>query len=180
MSPKFSLISVQWIAAFVFFSWLVNRICWWYETRPVVPLLISRETQSIPPQLSDACLMIINCILYLCPNNCIRVQEKEHILLTPFERNIDFWRQLWRVIERRYVSCEVIIFYNNCYSYNSIMWFRWSKSIKNTLKILYLKKITLHFRLALCGSFYSLCTVCMGQWFVWKLLLVSRISSLQL
>ena len=30
-----------------------------------------------------------------------RLQEKEHIILTPFERNLDFWRQLWRVIERR-------------------------------------------------------------------------------
>ena len=41
----------------------------------------------------------------------IRVQEKEHIILTPFERNIDFWRQLWRVIERRFVSIV-----SSCYS----------------------------------------------------------------
>ncbi len=33
-----------------------------------------------------------------------RLQEKEHLILTPFERNLDFWRQLWRVIERRYVG----------------------------------------------------------------------------
>ena len=31
-----------------------------------------------------------------------RLQENEKLILTPFERNLDFWRQLWRVIERRY------------------------------------------------------------------------------
>lgn len=28
------------------------------------------------------------------------LQELEDVLMTPFERNIEFWRQLWRVIER--------------------------------------------------------------------------------
>ena len=32
--------------------------------------------------------------------NIAALEEKEHILLTPFEKNIEFWRQLWRVIER--------------------------------------------------------------------------------
>lgn len=36
------------------------------------------------------------------------VQEKEHIILTPFERNIDFWRQLWRVIERSDVIVQIV------------------------------------------------------------------------
>jgi large subunit GTPase 1 len=31
-----------------------------------------------------------------------RLQDVEGLVLTPFERNLDFWRQLWRVIERRY------------------------------------------------------------------------------
>lgn len=31
------------------------------------------------------------------------LQDNEDLLLTPFERNLDFWRQLWRVIERRCV-----------------------------------------------------------------------------
>ena len=30
------------------------------------------------------------------------LQEVDGIIMTPFERNLDFWRQLWRVIERRY------------------------------------------------------------------------------
>ena len=30
------------------------------------------------------------------------LQEVDGIILTPFERNLDFWRQLWRVIERRF------------------------------------------------------------------------------
>lgn len=37
-----------------------------------------------------------------------QVQEKEHIILTPFERNIDFWRQLWRVIERSDVVVQIV------------------------------------------------------------------------
>jgi len=32
------------------------------------------------------------------------LQDQEHILITPYERNLEFWRQLWRVIERRYVT----------------------------------------------------------------------------
>ena len=34
--------------------------------------------------------------------NLARLQEKEKITMTPFERNLEFWRQLWRVIERRW------------------------------------------------------------------------------
>jgi len=30
-----------------------------------------------------------------------RLQEVDGIVMTPYERNLDFWRQLWRVIERR-------------------------------------------------------------------------------
>lgn len=28
-------------------------------------------------------------------------QEETDLLLTPYEKNLDFWRQLWRVVERR-------------------------------------------------------------------------------
>lgn len=34
----------------------------------------------------------------------VQLQEVEGLTLTPFEKNLEFWRQLWRVIERRYVS----------------------------------------------------------------------------
>ena len=30
-----------------------------------------------------------------------QLQESEGVLLTPYEKNIEFWRQLWRVVERR-------------------------------------------------------------------------------
>ena len=29
-----------------------------------------------------------------------RLEENDKIVLTPFEKNIDIWRQLWRVVER--------------------------------------------------------------------------------
>ena len=36
-----------------------------------------------------------------------RLQEKQNLLLTPYEKNLDVWRQLWRVIERRLVPNPV-------------------------------------------------------------------------
>lgn len=32
------------------------------------------------------------------------LQEEENLLMTPYEKNLDFWRQLWRLVERRYSS----------------------------------------------------------------------------
>ena len=31
----------------------------------------------------------------------VQLQEDERLTLTPFERNLEFWRQLWRVVEKR-------------------------------------------------------------------------------
>ena len=31
-----------------------------------------------------------------------RLQDVDGISLTPFEKNLEFWKQLWRVIERRF------------------------------------------------------------------------------
>jgi len=36
------------------------------------------------------------------------LQEKEDFLLTPFERNIEVWRQLWRVIERSDLVVQIV------------------------------------------------------------------------
>lgn len=36
------------------------------------------------------------------------IQEKEHITLTPYEKNLDFWRQLWRVIERSQLIVQIV------------------------------------------------------------------------
>jgi hypothetical protein len=33
-------------------------------------------------------------------NHLCRLEENDKIVLTPFEKNIDIWRQLWRVVER--------------------------------------------------------------------------------
>ncbi|XP_061493634.1 large subunit GTPase 1 homolog isoform X2 [Rhineura floridana] len=37
-----------------------------------------------------------------------RLEEEEKLLLTPFERNLDFWRQLWRVLERSDVVVQIV------------------------------------------------------------------------
>ena len=34
----------------------------------------------------------------------VELEDVEGITLTPYERNLEFWRQLWRVIERRLVG----------------------------------------------------------------------------
>ncbi|XP_072036125.1 large subunit GTPase 1 homolog [Amphiura filiformis] len=36
------------------------------------------------------------------------LQEKEHLVITPFERNLEFWRQLWRVIERSDIIIQIV------------------------------------------------------------------------
>lgn len=36
------------------------------------------------------------------------LQETEGLLLTPYERNLEFWRQLWRVVERSDVVVQIV------------------------------------------------------------------------
>jgi large subunit GTPase 1 len=36
------------------------------------------------------------------------LQEEEGLLLTPFERNLEVWRQLWRVIERSQLIVQIV------------------------------------------------------------------------
>nr|XP_033815276.1 large subunit GTPase 1 homolog [Geotrypetes seraphini] len=38
----------------------------------------------------------------------VQLEEEKHLILTPFERNLDFWRQLWRVIERSDVVVQIV------------------------------------------------------------------------
>eukprot|EP00884_Botryococcus_braunii_P020481 jgi/Botrbrau1/7116/Bobra.0165s0133.1 len=37
-----------------------------------------------------------------------QVEEQDHILLTPFEKNLEVWRQLWRVLERSHIVVQVV------------------------------------------------------------------------
>lgn len=36
------------------------------------------------------------------------LQEEEAILMTPYEKNLEFWRQLWRVVERSDVVVQIV------------------------------------------------------------------------
>lgn len=36
------------------------------------------------------------------------LEEEQKLILTPFERNLEFWRQLWRVIERSDVIVQIV------------------------------------------------------------------------
>ena len=35
------------------------------------------------------------------------VEEAERLVLTPFEKNLEVWRQLWRVVERSHIVIQV-------------------------------------------------------------------------
>ena len=37
-----------------------------------------------------------------------RLAEQSSLLLTPFERNIQLWRQLWRVLERSHLIVQIV------------------------------------------------------------------------
>jgi len=37
-----------------------------------------------------------------------RLQESEDLIFTPFERNLEVWRQLWRVLERSHLIVQII------------------------------------------------------------------------
>lgn len=36
------------------------------------------------------------------------LEEKEGVILSPFERNVDFWRQLWRTVERSDLVVQIV------------------------------------------------------------------------
>lgn len=36
------------------------------------------------------------------------LQEEKGLVLTPYEKNLDFWRQLWRVVERSDVLVQIV------------------------------------------------------------------------
>lgn len=36
------------------------------------------------------------------------LQEEHGLILTPYEKNLDFWRQLWRVVERSDVLVQIV------------------------------------------------------------------------
>ncbi|XP_029651704.1 large subunit GTPase 1 homolog [Octopus sinensis] len=36
------------------------------------------------------------------------LQAEDHVTLTPYEKNLDFWRQLWRVLERSDVIVQIV------------------------------------------------------------------------
>jgi large subunit GTPase 1 len=36
------------------------------------------------------------------------LEEKENVLMTPFEKNLEVWKQLWRVVERSEVIVQIV------------------------------------------------------------------------
>ncbi|XP_053658580.1 large subunit GTPase 1 homolog [Anopheles marshallii] len=38
----------------------------------------------------------------------VALQEQDNMLMTPYEKNLDFWRQLWRVVERSDIVVQIV------------------------------------------------------------------------
>ena len=58
---------------------------------------------SVGPVCSDVPFLT----LILCGVVCCRVEEQDHVM-TPFEKNLEVWRQLWRVVERSKVVVQIV------------------------------------------------------------------------
>lgn len=50
----------------------------------------------------------------LCGSSPSRLEEDERLVLTPFEKNLEVWRQLWRVLERSDVIVQVCSCFQCC------------------------------------------------------------------
>ncbi len=37
-----------------------------------------------------------------------RIEQEENATITPFEKNLEIWRQLWRVVERSDVVVQIV------------------------------------------------------------------------
>jgi hypothetical protein len=102
-------------------------------------LLVEKTTNlsqvtDIENQVEPYILVFINLMILCC-----RLSEVEGIVLTPYEKNLDFWRQLWRVIERRYaidLYCEVL--------FNRVVYKTSLKISKRVIRICKSKKDTTH------------------------------------
>jgi large subunit GTPase 1 len=47
-------------------------------------------------------------VCHLSDGGFRRLQDRDNFLLTPFERNLEVWRQLWRVIERSHLIVQIV------------------------------------------------------------------------
>jgi large subunit GTPase 1 len=47
-------------------------------------------------------------VCHLSDGGFRRLQDRDEFLLTPFERNLEVWRQLWRVIERSHLVVQIL------------------------------------------------------------------------
>ena len=45
-----------------------------------------------------------------------RLEDDEGLVLTPFEKNLEVWRQLWRVLERSDIVVQVSLTMHECTS----------------------------------------------------------------
>uniref|UniRef100_A0A7N0URF8 Uncharacterized protein n=1 Tax=Kalanchoe fedtschenkoi TaxID=63787 RepID=A0A7N0URF8_KALFE len=54
--------------------------------------------------------------------NLASLEENENLVLTPFEKNLDIWRQLWRVLERSDLLVMVVDARDPVYGHPKLVW----------------------------------------------------------
>ena len=72
--------------------------CLW-STRPVCSSMNSNADAHVV-NLSQGCSLRAR-------NAWYRLEDEEGLVLTPFEKNLEVWRQLWRVLERSDIIVQV-------------------------------------------------------------------------
>lgn len=66
--------------------------------------LVVWASKKLSPVLIRSRIQLIN---HIAPR-FYRLEAAEDLVLTPFEKNLDFWRQLWRVIERSHCVVQIL------------------------------------------------------------------------
>ena len=73
---------------------------------PMLRLRIPRRPPWTPEQSAEAVDAQERAAFLAWRRGLAAVEEQEHLVLTPFEKNLEVWRQLWRVLERSHIVVQ--------------------------------------------------------------------------
>jgi large subunit GTPase 1 len=71
-------------------------------------LKIPRRPKWTATMTADELKLLENESFLTWRRNLAQLQDQDGMLLTPYEKNLDFWRQLWRVVERSDVVVQIV------------------------------------------------------------------------
>lgn len=71
-------------------------------------LKIPRRPKWTRETTAEELLMAENASFLDWRRGLVALQEQDGMLMTPYEKNLDFWRQLWRVVERSDIVVQIV------------------------------------------------------------------------